>query len=175
MKDLMIDIETLDTANTAMIVSIGAIEFDIKTGETGKEFYEVIDINSYKKLLNNPFTYNLDTLLWWLNQSKESQKIFDFKAENKRGIIDMMQSFKASFDFSKVRIWSKGNFDIPILEHALRACGLPVPWKYYQVMDMRTVLKLSELEFKKTNTHNALDDCKNQTNQLVMSLKEIKL
>lgn len=175
MKDLMIDIETLDTANTAMIASIACVEFDLVAGETGFKFYEIINLKSYDKLLNNPFTHSLNTLLWWLNQSKESQSIFDFNAKKTEDIIECLRNFTGNFDFKDKRIWTKGNFDIPILEYALRACGQSVPWKYWQIMDMRTILKLSELKFENKNTHNALDDCYNQINQLTQSLKSLKI
>lgn len=38
--DLMIDLETLDTAPTAVVLSIGAVVFDPYTGARGPSFYK---------------------------------------------------------------------------------------------------------------------------------------
>ena len=43
---LMLDLETMGTKTlTAPVMSIGAVEFDILTGRTGREFYIVVDYN----------------------------------------------------------------------------------------------------------------------------------
>jgi len=176
MKDLMIDIETLDKKNTACIVSIGACEFDINTGERGKEFYQVIEIEP-----NENQTISIDTMLWWMKQSKEAQSVFSEKQE-KFSLEEALDSFKycfgndkKDFEFDKYeRIWSKGNFDIPILENAFDSLDFKTPWKYWQICDMRTVNRLAGIKFKKENSHNALEDCYNQVNQLVESLKLLK-
>ena len=180
MNDLMIDIETLDTCNTAIIVSIAAVEFDLKAAFMNKEFYEIINLKSYNSnLLKDKFSSSLDTIKWWLQQSKEAQNIFDKKLQedNSLPITFALAKLVKTFNFkSYERIWSKGsNFDFPILEHAFKQhpSGLEVPWHYSQLCDMRTVSKLSGLKFK-NNTHNALDDCYSQINQLVEALKIIK-
>jgi hypothetical protein len=46
---VMIDIETLDTAKTAVILAIAAVEFNLQTGEIGRTFYEKVDIGSQSK------------------------------------------------------------------------------------------------------------------------------
>ena len=38
MKDIMLDLETLSLDNNAVVVSIGAVKFDLATGETGETF-----------------------------------------------------------------------------------------------------------------------------------------
>jgi len=44
--DVMLDLETMGRKSNSALVSIGAVEFNLETGETGKEFYEVIDLQS---------------------------------------------------------------------------------------------------------------------------------
>ena len=41
----MIDIETLGTGVNAVITSISAVQFDLATGETGKEFHWPVEMN----------------------------------------------------------------------------------------------------------------------------------
>jgi hypothetical protein len=43
---LMLDIETMGNESFSSIVSIGALEFDIETGKTGREFYVNVDLQS---------------------------------------------------------------------------------------------------------------------------------
>ncbi len=45
-KHLMLDIETMGNESYSAITSIGAVEFDIETGETGDEFYVVVGLQS---------------------------------------------------------------------------------------------------------------------------------
>ena len=40
---VMLDLETMGRKSNSALVSIGAVEFDLITGETGREFYKVID------------------------------------------------------------------------------------------------------------------------------------
>ncbi len=49
MKDIMMDLETMDTVATAAIVAIGAVQCNLATGEQGDTFYRVVDL-SWQKL-----------------------------------------------------------------------------------------------------------------------------
>lgn len=39
-------------------------------------------------------------------------------------------------------VWSKGSFDVDILQTHFAACGLRPPWRYYQARDLRTLMKV---------------------------------
>lgn len=39
---VMLDLETMGTKSNTALTSIGAVEFNIQTGECGKEFYSTI-------------------------------------------------------------------------------------------------------------------------------------
>ena len=43
---VMLDLETMGRDSNAVICSIGVVEFDINTGETGREFFAKVDIQS---------------------------------------------------------------------------------------------------------------------------------
>ena len=45
MKHIMIDLETMGNKSYSAIVSIGAVKFDIKTGETGETFYRNVNLS----------------------------------------------------------------------------------------------------------------------------------
>lgn len=56
MKHIMLDIETMGNQSYSSILSIGAVKFDLNTGETGDEFYTTIDLKSCLDLgLKNKF------------------------------------------------------------------------------------------------------------------------
>jgi hypothetical protein len=75
-------------------------------------------------------------------------------------------------DPSAVEIYGNGaNFDLPILTAAYRACGLPIPWKYYNERCYRTIKSLYPSVEAPKNGHNALEDARNQAMHL-MRLQE---
>lgn len=67
----MLDIETMGNESFSSIVSIGALEFDIETGKTGKEFYVNVDLQSCMDL---GLIVNASTIMWWLNQNEQARK-----------------------------------------------------------------------------------------------------
>ena len=60
---LMVDIETMGIKSNFAIISIGAVEFKIETGETGKEFYRNVTLKSSVELGLN---VDADTVMWWM-------------------------------------------------------------------------------------------------------------
>jgi len=72
-RDLHIDIETMGTdVNTAPILSIGVVPFHAITGEIFED--DGIEIHlSLEEQLNGSRILNVDTLLWWMDQSNEAR------------------------------------------------------------------------------------------------------
>lgn len=169
MKDISIDLETLSTRPDAAILSIGAAEFDRSTGEIGRTFYVEVDLNS----AINDGHVDGGTLSWWYTQAADARRLFG-NGTVKSSILTaltMLREFvqKAGDD---VRPWGNGSsFDITILESAYNrnpAAGA-IPWKFWDVRDMRTIVDLaSENGFDRNDVpfegvaHNALDDATHQ-------------
>ena len=65
MSRIMVDLETLGTAPGSVILSIGAVRFDVEKGLLD-EFYVNIDVESSQRL---GLTIDGDTVMWWLKQS----------------------------------------------------------------------------------------------------------
>lgn len=57
-------------------------------------------------------------------------------------------------------------FDITILENWFRACNTPIPWKFWNVRDVRTIVDWFNIDTRSYERegvhHNALDDCLHQ-------------
>lgn len=161
---VMLDLETMGNSSNSVIASIGAVEFDIKTGETGREFYERIDIQS---CLNAGLVVNGSTIKWWLGQSDAARAEICKAGDGLRNVLEKFKSFMGCLD--KVEIWGNGaRFDIGILEDAYKATydEVILPWDFRMERDVRTLVSFApnikeHYPFTGT-THNPIDDCKHQ-------------
>ena len=162
---LMLDLETMGNKSNAVIVSIGAVEFDIETGELGKEFYERIDLQS---CLDVGLIVNGSTLYWWLQQSEAARNEICKKGNDLRSALVLFNTFMIfENDFKDIQIWGNGaRFDIGILEDAYTALKLGTPWNFRNERDVRTLVsfapQVKEHYPISGMVHYALDDCKNQ-------------
>lgn len=166
--DLMIDIETLDVRDSATILTIGAQGFDLWSDRlTDVTFYTRLDLESQPTR-----TIDDGTVEWWGKQSPEAQE--EALGDGNRILITDALTQLSKIAWKHQRIWANGTtFDITILEHAMAQCGVNVPWKYWQVMDARTLYKLAPEVGKLTNNHNALADCVNQIDLLQKVIKHL--
>lgn len=162
-----IDIETLDKLPTALILSIGAVN-----DCTNDTFYIEVDLED-----QGPRTIGIDTLKWWLEQPTEMPiqgivKLFDALT----GLATYIRRLRP-FPESKIEVWVNGlDFDVPILINAYNNCGIPVPWKYNEVRDFRTVRKLflEIQDSERVNHHNALADAQWQMEHLNRCLQYLQ-
>lgn len=171
---VMIDTETLGLESNAIILSIGAVEFN-KYG-LGKTFYIEIDPKTY------PGSVDISTIQWWMEQCRAGNKA------PVSGIIQLPTAVNAlseylsevcDGDLSRLVLWANGiDFDVPKLVYAYYVCKVPTPWKYNAIRDARTVYKLlGDYGIKPVgkNAHNALADAEWQATYLInifMSLNE---
>lgn len=156
MKDLMIDIETLSTKKNAAVLSIGAVYFNRETGCTGDRFYARIS----KESALEHGVYDDDTLEWWGKQSQEARD------EAFGGTLTAYEVACSFRDFIKpdTKVWGNGSvFDITILESWFDANGVAVPWDFWNVRDVRTIVDWFDIDVKSFTRdgvhHNAIDDC----------------
>ena len=161
--DIMIDLETLNTTPDSTILTIGAVKFD-PFGSEIKEpdmdsFYCRVDLDSCDRI---GLTTNDDTIAWWANQSKEAQAAA-FDPEDR---IDIEEAFARLYKFcwGAKRVWSNGStFDIIICEHVFRKVNRAIPWKFWEVRDVRTAFDLGINPHRPPVTaHHALEDAWNQ-------------
>ena len=160
MHDIMVDLETLGTYNDTVILSIGAVYFNRDTGETGQEFYTVLAKNSGA---NKERTVSGDTLEWWETQSR---KVYDKAMSGTTDLEDALIGLR-KFIHPKCKVWGNGaTFDISILEDAYIQTSQAIPWKFWNVRDVRTVVDIaSEMVGKgkqPKDLHDPVVDCKYQ-------------
>ena len=172
MDQIMLDLETLGTDANAVILSIGAIQFDLNTGKIEDHFMFKVDPQS---CLDLGGTVTWSTLKWWMNQDEDAVKSLNGTRisihEMLRRLTDWIDDIIS--DEGEVEIWCKGpDFDISIINYYYRQFkDVEPPWKFWNVRDVRTtvknLLKGKEIEKEVTKNfegiaHNALDDCKLQ-------------
>lgn len=161
MNDVMIDIETLDTRASAVILSVGAVRFDMnKPGEVGQKIHLHLNVDDQLDLGR---TVSASTMMWWLDQSDAARSRI---TAPKRIAFTEGLSTLASFVRENDRLWGNGaGFDNVILADAYRSAGMPLPWRYWNDMCYRT-LKNMHRSVKKPVTdgvkHDALDDAVTQ-------------
>ena len=154
----MIDVETLDTRSTAVILSIGAVEFG--PSGLGRTFYQNIDIDT---CFAHGLTASASTLKWWMGQSPEARD--EAFADYAPSLYAVLQDFIDAFDWRDKRVWANGaDFDLPIVGNALRAVGLSEPWLFYNSRCYRTLKNTipkavyNALKIEPRLAHNALED-----------------
>lgn len=159
MKDVMLDLETLDTVSTAIIVSIGACKFDRNGGPIGDTFYVVCNLSQPGR------TFSASTLEWWMSQDTAARAVFSDPI--KLSLASSLLGLAEWMSHDDYFVWSNGaSFDIPIIEHACRALDVPTPWAYNHSRCFRTMAaEAPHLDRPKPN-HNALDDAIGQAKHL---------
>lgn len=184
-QHIMIDIETWGLDSKSVICSIGAVVFN-KDGIGDDQFYvENLSIKDQVGLFAR--TINPDTVRWWMGQSDESRKCFSKNESYGSGLVSFCSWIKKASDTSfydleedtikdpTCFIWSKGSFDINILEDAIRTYPLGIPWHYRNVVDLRTLSLLIQPNVDHSGVaHNALDDARNQALQGIDILRRFK-
>jgi hypothetical protein len=167
MPHIMLDAETLAVTADAAIISIGAVKFELGTGEiddTG--FYASISIESNLQLGRR---IREDTLTWWLKQSTAAQQVFHEPKESLQTALVHLSDWIGNGD--NCTVWSNGaSFDIPMLNHAYCQCELEIPWMFYNERCYRTYKNLPGAERvgfgRQSIAHNAFADAVSQAKHL---------
>lgn len=174
MKDIMIDLETLGLTTNSVILSIGAVLFDITdipSGEDLTPFYRNITKQS---CLDVGMEISKATEDWWRDQSTEAQQaLLSDQIPLRQALIELFDFVRMIDATHRIRVWSNGAaFDIALLNNAYRRFDLTPPWSYRGERDCRTIFWLAQRKYKpeidefymtlRGTKHNALDDAQMQ-------------
>ena len=159
---IMLDHETLGTTADSVIMSIGAVKFNLETGEIEPEgFYASVSIDSN---LECGRRIQEDTLIWWMKQGPEAQGVFH---EEKLALAPVLEQFSDWVGTRDFTMWSNGaDFDIPMLAHAYKQHQMETPWEFWNTRCFRTYKNLPGAKAVKVPftgvKHNALADAYHQ-------------
>lgn len=138
--DVMIDIETLGSNPRAPVIQIGACAFNLKTGEVGAAWSELVRPNfEYTKP-------DVDTIAWWMKQNEGARLHVARCCE--AGVFEneaLHALAKYVFDNTiDVCAWAMPpEFDLVILRNLGDARGVKLPWHYAATRDLRTLEHLA--------------------------------
>lgn len=167
MKRLMVDIEAMDSGNNAVVLSIGAKEFDPELydkGWTGREFYVVAKQDLQVMVWER--TVSSQTAQWWTEQSEDARAVF---MDPSAVMLDRaLAKFGEWIAGQHIQVWGNGaTYDNVVLRNAYAAVGQPCPWGFREDMCFRTLKNFnvalgSGEGLERTGHHNALADAKYQ-------------
>ena len=166
---LMIDLETMGTNPDAPIVSIGAVFFEPKTGQTGPAFYETISLESSMGYGCIP---DASTIEWWLKQSSEARSaILMDTISLDDALLQFAEFVRDSAPPAYTQLWGNGaSFDNVLLRRSFERISVPCELKFFNDRDVRTMVELGkaiginprqEIPFD-GEQHNALADALHQ-------------
>lgn len=171
---LMLDIETLGTKPGCVILSIGAIAYDMATMQPYECFTQ--NINVMVQMVSSGAAVDAGTLEFWRGQPEEVLIACASDAELPSVVFKNFVNWAGGFHYTEV-VTRGTDFDLPILRHALEVYGLKLPWHYRTPRDLRTIL--STLGFDEgavpkddSVAHTALGDCYWQLKVLAAARKE---
>ena len=157
MQHIMLDLETMSSQSNGVIVSIGAVRFDLNTGKHKETFYQNIDIQS---CLDIGLDVTGSTIEWWLTQSEAARTHL---LKNQINITDALNLF-SEFVNKEDYIWgNSARFDCGLLQNAYNKNKQDIPWDFRKERCLRTLVSLKpsvkDTVVREGISHNALDDC----------------
>lgn len=175
--DVMIDIETLALSPDALVLSIGAIQFDCLNPSGpwfGDTFFRTLDITTQ---LIMGRAVDRKTQAWWRDQERDKARLHwqcpspDTHATPQNMLVDL-----AAFVAGAERVWAHGVvFDISVLQHMYEQTHTAVPWSYRAVRDTRTFFDTHKVhapgappDTESIIEHHPLGDCRLQIKRLWM-------
>lgn len=172
MNHVMLDLETMGTEPGCAIVSIGAVEFDLKSGKIGEKFYCTIDLQS---CVDAGLKINPSTLIWWMAQSEQAREKI---CSDSILLSDALDAFSLWFlRIGGVNIWgNSASFDCGILTACYKALKMPTPWAFYNEKCYRTVVNLfpsNKLKKDASKSHDPIYDCEYQIGVLCATMKNL--
>lgn len=174
MNHMMVDLETLDTRPSTVILSIGAVIFDEHGILSDTKFYRRCE---WQHQLDNGRTVCESTIKWWMQQSDAArQALLGDSVPLPVALGELADMYR---NHNCDRIWANGTtFDISTLEHAYTSAFRPIPWRYNAMRDMRGLRDLVPSDLMDDviggDAHNALDDAVYQAEFVVRALKFLR-
>ena len=153
--EAMVDIETLDTEETAVVYQVGIIIFKGEDLLLTKEFNLPLQeqIDSGRTISESTLGFHLFNPRGLANSMHNPMK------DSLQSLVEFLSNVSKAYQ--PKYWWSKGDFDYKVLESLLAK----VPWQWYQKMELRTLIRECKAE-KLEPDHTALKDCLIQLSQL---------
>lgn len=165
-QNTMIDLETLDTNDEAVILTVGLVDFDTEKCYVDENTALHIRMDLNEMMASAGRSISASTLEFWIRQPQPvSESLFEGQIHL---ISQLSKILYERMPGGAHSVWSNGsNFDISILEDLFEK---RVPWHFWDVRDVRTINQIGKEVFGYPlkergfdgRPHNALDDAIHQ-------------
>lgn len=182
------DIESLDLGPRPIITQVAMFALDLDEDVIlERKHYEFYPVQPQLRL-PTPRTFAFDTLVWWMDQSKEARDRLRQSSSNEDEEIPallrhLVTTFNKMTNGGKIpyEIWARGpQFDLVAIESLMADYGLTPPWEYNKVRDLRTLLALAGINSRNIGKpagfvgHAANWDVRYQIDQYRVSIKKLR-
>ena len=189
MNRMMLDVETMSTHESrALILSVGVVLFDLKLEGPVIHYEDHWVLNSNEQLVRGR-QVSRETQKWWMQQSEAAKEPWVVMQQNR--VTHVLEQIQQRYQMRWSRppdavpptpcqeVWANGTlFDIGNMNELYADFGMSPPWKYNEVRDMRTLVRVNpqhqsptsemEREMSQRILHHPLADCRNQIDRLWM-------
>ncbi|WP_319557941.1 3'-5' exonuclease [Thiomicrorhabdus sp.] len=171
LNHLMIDIETLSTRPNGVIVSIGAVFFNLEDGRYSSHHFNEQICPALSQ--QDGFVTDQSTLDWWQKQSQQAKDLSLMGESKPQEVLVHFDDWirnHAPCEMSDLTVWANSpSFDLVMLKHHFERYNMTPPWRYFNERDVRSYSQvLSDPKLHANNQyaagikHTALDDCISQ-------------
>ena len=182
-KIFVMNIKTLDTESTAVLLSVGLVWTELKAQFTIKELYQqsrFVKFSAAEQRSKYNRTMSKDTMDWWATQTKESQGVSLIPSKDdvsvETGIEILRDFYKANGGTKSDYVYSRGTLDSTVVASLCKRADIPQLFHYGQTRDVRTFIDVMYPNAKNGNVsvdksicidynestiilHNPVDDC----------------
>jgi exodeoxyribonuclease VIII len=166
--DVSIDLETLGVRPGSVITQIGLCAFNRRPSSGGEATTSATNILvAPQSMIDAGFFIDWSTVSWWLQQNEAARVGMATQAGDniQHALFKVGDWFAENVGLNKKSycVWGHGSgFDCTQLEIAFQKLGLPVPWDFRNVRDLRTLIDLAPADAVARPAprveHNAMDD-----------------
>lgn len=149
--DIMIDVETLSTRVSTVVLSLGGIAFNMQDSiddpKTTSTYYEEFAI---QEQIDRGCKVDEGTIRWWMNMKTSTKEILMNDARRKCDVKNALLRFSAwveMHDHEVKRIWSHGEaFDLAIVPELYAQYGIKCRLDYRKFRDTKTLFDWGDKE-----------------------------
>ena len=155
---MMMDIETLGKRATAVAWQTALFAVESTDPETilDRPHHAYLPIQPQLDLNR---VIDGDTMLFWMKPEQDAARqgmVTECDSEDFDELVAALRHFNRAFERyadqaqGDWELWTRGNFDAPIMESLLRQCGLPCHWsnEFRKLRDLRTFEAIAGVSYK---------------------------
>lgn len=165
LNNVMIDLETMDTVDSAVILAIGLVPFDDRKEQRIEELqldsmvlYPDVGVQ-YREMDR---TVSPETVRWHCEDKDRAALFLEYLSGKKACSVSTALDFLIEVINPGMHVWANApSFDLAILHHLAKQAGRDLPFAFYHERDFRTIkhiakyLGITPLDKDQSKAHRA--------------------